>query len=159
METRLQLNRHITGAFRHANSWWSWYCRKGSVTPQYPQTWGRMSHSPACLCCISPRGNVCEQPRWVHWTGSWRHCRLQCARPITPLHFPWTVHFKGIDYPVESNNASDVRGLEGLPSDRAVCVSMCIYPLSQAGTAEEVALVACNSLTYNVLTVRGERRT
>ena len=65
METRLQLNGHITGAFRHASSWWSWYCRKGSVTPQYPQTWGRMSHSPACLCCISPRGNVCEQPRWA----------------------------------------------------------------------------------------------
>ena len=36
---------------------------------------------------------------------------------------------------------------------------MRIYPMSQAGTAEEVALVACHSLTYNVLTVREKRRT
>ena len=88
METRLQLNGHITGAFRHASSWWSWYCRKGSVTPQYPQTWGRMSHSPVCLC-ISPRGNVCEQPRWVHWTGSWRHC---CWWPEIVSSAPVQLH-------------------------------------------------------------------
>ena len=47
----------------------------------------------------------------------------------------------------------------GLPSDRAVWVSMRIYTMSQAGTAEEVALVACHRLTYNVLTVREKRRT
>lgn len=73
METTLQLNGHVTRAFRHSNSWCWWYCRKGSVTPQHPQSWGRMSHSPACLS-TSPRGNVCMQPWWVHWTGSWRHC-------------------------------------------------------------------------------------
>ena len=132
--TRLELNRHITGAFRHANSWWSWYCRKDSVTA-VPANLGTHVAFTGVPLHLTTRERL-----WTAIAGALDGLveavllmtgdNLQCTRPITPFCSSWTVYFKGIDYLVECNYASDVRGLEGLPFDRAVSVSIHVDPLS-----------------------------
>lgn len=158
METTLQLNGHVTGAFRHSNSWCWWYCRKGSVTPQYPQSWGRMSHSPACLS-TSPRGNVCMQPWWVHWTGSWRHC---CWWSEMFSNGPVQLHPSALLTQYTSSESTTLSKviMPSRPRLGGVAFrqgSFCYH--ANASTAldsrgKNVSLFACHCFKYDVLTVR-----
>lgn len=75
MAWSLQLNGHTTGALRQAKRSWLLRCLNGKRVLQ-------------CLHCASLMSHVSKWPsNWprviawlhpgrVHWTGSWRHCRL-----------------------------------------------------------------------------------